>query len=428
MTPIIETKNLSVIYNLGKSNEGVAIEDINLKIYPGEYVIFYGPSGCGKSTLLYCITGLETPTRGEIFVAGISLANLSPPKMVNLRRLKIGMIFQAYNLIPTLNVLDNVLLPIIFGGLIPEVSVKEAKSLLEKFGVTNLADRYPRELSGGQQQRVAIARALIYWPPILFADEPVGSLDSVSAKIVMDTLTELNEKYQRTIILVTHEPFYLDYAHRVFHMKDGRIVREVINPKRKPIAPLIPEMIPVKEAAGLKKAPPRAKPFLQPRALAQYLLTSLDRPVIRRLERAIKKRMLGEITEARFREILDRPFEKGGVGLYRQTAESFSQKIERVLSESEFLKEEIPMEKPLAEIDLRVRNLRKFLLESWEGSLKKEEELNRLDYFIRLRLEGKIDRKEFQRCLDLPSKEGGVGLNRRTAGNFARRLEITLIK
>jgi len=331
------------------------------------------------------------------------------------------MIFQAYNLIPTLKVLDNVLLPNIFGGLIPGVSVEKAKSLLERLGIEKLASRYPFELSGGQQQRVAIARALIYNPPILFADEPVGNLDSVSAKIVMDTLTELNEKFTKTVILVTHEPFYLDYAHRVFHMKDGRIVREVVNPKRKQISPF-------EEIRVAKKAPLREKPLLQPRAFAQYLLTSFDRPVIRRLERVIKKRMLGKITEAQFRENLDRPFEKGGIGLYRQTAESFSQKIERVLAESEFLKEEIPTEKPLAEIDIRVKNLRKFLLENWEGSLKKEEELNRLDNFIRLRLEEKIDKKKFQKNLDLSFKEGGVGLNRRTARNFARKLELALLK
>jgi len=421
MESIIKVKNLSVIYNLGKGNEAVALDDVSLEIYSGEYIIFYGPSGCGKSTLLYCLAGLETPTRGETLVRGKALSELSSEEMVNHRRLVIGMIFQAYNLIPTLKVLDNVLLPNIFGGLIPGVSVEKAKSLLERLGIEKLASRYPFELSGGQQQRVAIARALIYNPPILFADEPVGNLDSVSAKIVMDTLTELNEKFTKTVILVTHEPFYLDYAHRVFHMKDGRIVREVVNPKRKQISPF-------EEIRVAKKAPLREKPLLQPRAFAQYLLTSFDRPVIRRLERVIKKRMLGKITEAQFRENLDRPFEKGGIGLYRQTAESFSQKIERVLAESEFLKEEIPTEKPLAEIDIRVKNLRKFLLENWEGSLKKEEELNRLDNFIRLRLEEKIDKKKFQKNLDLSFKEGGVGLNRRTARNFARKLELALLK
>lgn len=429
MAPIIETKNLSVIYNLGKSNEFVAIEDINLKIYPGEYVIFYGPSGCGKSTLLYCLAGLETPTRGQVFIGGRSLSILSPREMVNLRRLKVGMIFQAYNLIPTLKVLDNVLLPNIFGGLIPGVSIKKAKSLLERFGIANLANRYPGELSGGQQQRVAIARALVYWPPILLADEPVGNLDSVSAKTVMDTLTELNEKDNKTIILVTHEPFYLDYAHRVFHMKDGRVVREVINSQKKPIAPVEERMIPVEEVKLAKKALSRAKPLLKPKVLAQYLLTSFDAPIIKRLEIAIEQRLLGKINEVQFKEMLDKPFEEGGIGLYHQTAESFAQKIERVLSETEFLEKEIiGVKRPLTEIDIKVQRLRKYLLDGSEITLKREEELNRLDHFIKLRLENRIDKKKFQKFLDLPFAKGGVGLNRRTARNFARKLEIALIR
>ena len=113
MDPIIKTKNLSVVYNLGKSNEFAALKDVNLEIYPGEYIIFFGPSGCGKSTLLYCLAGLEQPTRGEVFVGGELLSSFSPGKIVEFRRSQIGMVFQSYNLIPTLKVIDNVLLPYI---------------------------------------------------------------------------------------------------------------------------------------------------------------------------------------------------------------------------------------------------------------------------------------------------------------------------
>jgi len=424
MEPIIKTENLTVIYELGKSNETIAINNINLEIYPGEYIICFGPSGCGKSTLLYCLAGLETPTRGEILIEGKSLTHFSQKELVNHRRLKVGMIFQAYNLIPTLKVLDNVLLPIAFGGLISETGIKRATSLLERFGIAELSNRYPTELSGGQQQRVAIARALIYNPPILFADEPVGSLDSISAKIVMDTLRELNEKDGKTIILVTHNPSYLDNAHRVFHMKDGKIVREVINPKRRQIAPPKEKLIPTEAELGKKARP---KPFLKPSALVQYLLTSFDEPVIKRLERAIEKRILGEIDDKQFKEMLDRPLEEGGVGLYRQTAESFSQKIEKILSEIEFLKEE-GGEQPISAIEIKVQELRRYLLDGSKVTLKNEEEVKRLDHFIRLRLENKIDKKEFQKFLDLPFAEGGVGLDKRTARNFARKLELILEK
>jgi len=421
MEPIIQVKNLSVIYNLGKNNETVALKDINLKIYPGEYIIFFGPSGCGKSTLLYCLAGLQTPTQGEIMVQDKNLLELSLKEMVIYRRLFVGMIFQAYNLIPTLNVLNNVILPLVFGGSVSRLDIEKAKSLLQKFGIENLANRYPNELSGGQQQRVAIARALIYNPSILLADEPVGNLDSASAKIVMDTLSEINESLGKTIILVTHDPFYLDYAHRVFHIKDGEIIRVVTNPKRKQIGPF-------EQIQTVEKTSSRLEVPLQPRALAQYLLTSLDEPIIKRLEMAIEKRMSGEITESEFKEILDRPFENGGVGLYRQTAENFAQKVERILAESEPLREKVFAEKPKEEIDKTVESLRKFLLEGWNGSLKLEEQVRRLDEAIRLRLEGKIDKKEFQKRLDLSFKEGGVGLNRRTARNFMRKLEIALLK
>jgi putative ABC transport system ATP-binding protein len=421
MEPIIQVKNLSVIYNLGKNNETVALKNINLKIYPGEYIIFFGPSGCGKSTLLYCLAGLQTPTRGEILVQDKNLLELSLKEMVIYRRLFVGMIFQAYNLIPTLNVLNNVILPLVFGGSVSGLDIEKAKSLLQKFGIENLANRYPNELSGGQQQRVAIARALIYNPSILLADEPVGNLDSASAKIVMDTLSEINESLGKTIILVTHDPFYLDYAHRVFHMKDGEIIRVVTNPKRKQIGPF-------EQIQTVEKTSFRPEVSLQPRALAQYLLTSLDEPIIKRLEIAIEKRISGEITESEFKEILDRPFENGGVGLYRQTAENFAQKVERILAESEPLREKVFAEKPQEEIDKTVESLRKFLLEGWNGSLKLEEQVRRLDEAIRLRLEGKIDKKEFQKRLDLSFKEGGVGLNRRTARNFMRKLEIALLK
>ena len=188
----------------------------------------------------------------------------------------------------------------------PKVSVEKAKALLSQFGILNLWKRYPSELSGGQQQRVAIARALIYNPPILLADEPTGNLDSLSAKTVMDTLYELNEKYKKTIILVTHEPYWLDYAHRIFHMKDGEIIRVSVNKKRAQIKEVEELRVGVKgEIKEIKKRRPKKRI----RDLVYYLLTSFDRPIIERLERAIKKRIEGKIDKEKLKEILDRPFE-----------------------------------------------------------------------------------------------------------------------
>jgi len=421
MKPFVEVKNLSVIYNLGKSNEVVALSDVSLEIYPGEYIIFFGPSGCGKSTLLYSIAGLQVPTRGNAVVAGQDVARMTKQEIVNYRRLTIGLIFQNFNLIPTLNILDNVLLPNIFGGLIPGISVKKAKRILEKFGILDLSCRYPSELSGGQQQRVAIARALIYNPPLLLADEPTGNLDSASAKTVMDTLYELNKKFSKTIILVTHDPFWLDYAHRIFHMKDGQVIRQTINRKRAQIRELSPEELRV--SSGAAQGRKKRKPRMSLRPLVYYLLNSFDKPIIERLEKAIKKRISGKIDSEKLKEILDRPFEEGGVGLYRQTAESLAQKIERFLAEMEFEKKEAFEG---TEKEGKARRLRRFLLEGWQGSLKDFVQLERLDSAIRQRIEKKIDRRGFQKFLDLPVKKGGVGLDRRTARNFARKLETII--
>jgi len=417
MKPLIKIENLSVIYNLGKTNEFPALKDINLEIYSGEYVAFFGPSGCGKSTLLYCIAGLQKPTYGKVIVGDKNLSEMTKEEKVTYRRLEVSLIFQSFNLIPTLNVLDNVLLPNIFGGLIPGVSVEKAKNLLNQFGILDLMKRYPSELSGGQQQRVAIARALIYDPPILLVDEPTGNLDSVSAKTVMDTLYELNEKYKKTIILVTHEPFWLSYPHRIFHMKDGEIIRETINKKRVQIKEV--EELRLGIGKGIEERK-RKRPRKKIRHLVYYLLSSFDEPIIKRLEKAIKKRMEGKIDRERLKEILDRPFEEGGVGLYKQTAESLTEKIERVLTEIEIEKEEEKEEEE------KVTRLRKFLLEGWQGNFHSLEQLKRFDLAIKDRIEEKIDKKEFQRILDLPFKEGGVGLDKRTARNFAKKLELIL--
>ena len=429
MDPIIKTENLSVIYDLGKSNESAALQDINIQIYPGEYIIFFGPSGCGKSTLLYCLTGLEVPTKGEIFIEGKATSAFDPKATVNLRRKKIGMIFQAYNLIPTLSVLDNVVLPTVLGGESLSESKKKAKVLLERFGIANFAHRYPGELSGGQQQRVAIARSLIYWPPILFADEPVGNLDSESAKNVMKSLLELNEKDKRTIILVTHDASYLNYAHRVFHMKDGRILRVVTNQDRESIAPKAEKVISPEIEAICRAYPNLSEAQVKAKALAQYLLTSLDEPEIERLEKFIAQRITGEIEEPKFIEMLDKPLGEGGAGLYRQTAQNFVQKIEKILSEADFIQQKIIAPKrPFSELDVKAEALRRYLLDGSDVSIRKEEELQRLDHFIKLRLEKRINKAKFQKFLDMPFAKGGVGLNIKTARDFAKKLELALIK
>ena len=229
MEPIIKIEKLNVTYFLGHTNEARALKDISLEIYPGEFIIFFGPSGCGKSTLLHSVAGLETNIQGNIFVDNKNIAHFKHQELEKFHQRETGMIFQAYYLINSLSCIDNVLLPQIFISAPSEERKKRALLLLEHFGVKQQANKLPSELSGGQQQRVAICRALINDPTILLADEPVGNLDSKSAQDVLELLKELNEKQKKTVILVTHNPAHLDYAHRVFYMRDGGIIDIKVN-------------------------------------------------------------------------------------------------------------------------------------------------------------------------------------------------------
>lgn len=222
----IKTENVSVIYDQGKPNETKALTDVNVSIYKEDFIVIFGPSGCGKSTMLYTISGIEKPTKGSILVGGKDITKFTPLESARFHRADIGMVFQAYNLIPSLTVVDNVALPQVFRGVSKEKRTVRAKILLQRFGILPQAEKLPTELSGGQQQRVGIARALINEQPIIFADEPVGNLDSKSAKIVLDILYDLNVKDKKTVILVTHDPSLLRYATHVIYMKDGNVVGE----------------------------------------------------------------------------------------------------------------------------------------------------------------------------------------------------------
>lgn len=434
MDSIIKTKNLSVIYNLGKSSESTALSGAEIEIFPEEYIVIYGPSGCGKSTLLYCLTGIEVPTTGEVIIQNKNIIKFSPLEMVGFRQKTVGIVFQAYHLVPTLNIFNNVTLPQIFVEALPSERMEKAKNLLQRFGVWELRNRLPSELSGGQQQRVAISRALINNPPIIFADEPVGNLDSRSSKIVMDLLKNLNEKDKKTVILVTHNPQYLYYGHRTLYMKDGEIIREVKNPQKKAIAPPTTikreKIILPSEIEKLSQRYPFLSEIaLKAKLLSQHLLTKYEEEEIGRLENAIESFLLDHIDKKELAGILNLPYEEGGVGLYKQTAQRLVEEIETVLNEAEFLTKKLE-ERPgvLSSFELKIQSLRKYLLDKYEGGFNKIEELNLLEKFIKMRLENKFDRTQFQKHLDLPLSKGGLGLNRKTAKDWARRLEMVLIK
>jgi len=427
MEPIIEVENLTITYNLGKTNEFTALANNSLSIYKGEYIIIFGPSGCGKSTLLYTMAGLQKPTSGKIKVANRVISELSQKELVKFHQDAMGMVFQAYYLIPSLTVLDNVCLPLIFKNVKLKERCQRAKELLKQFGIEERTYSLPLNLSGGQQQRVAIVRALMTDPPIIFADEPVGNLDSKSAGVMMGLLDELNQKYNKTIILVTHDPSYLSKADRIFHMKDGQIERVVVNESGKKIAPMSKEA-PMSDILSslAQRYPTSSEIELKSKALVNWLITVLDEPRIARIEDIIQKRIKGEYTQDTLHENLNLSFEKGGAGLYAQRATEFTKKIEFVLMEAGNLHKTIKPTVSMTEDDMKAVEIRKTLLDRYQGELTLDQ-VNRLDRFIRLRLEKMINRAQFLKYLDLPFKSGGVGLNHRTAHNFTNLLEIILI-
>jgi len=203
-----------------------ALRGISLKVETGEFLAVVGPSGSGKTTLLNLVGALDFPTRGEIMLDGVSYGSVGKGGLAELRRTKIGFIFQTYNLLSQLTTLENVELPLIAQGISPKIRHERAMRLLERLGLAEKANKKPWELSGGEQQRVAIARALVNDPALILADEPTGNLDSKNAVAVASLLREVNKADGKTIILVTHNMEIARYADRIVYLRDGMIERE----------------------------------------------------------------------------------------------------------------------------------------------------------------------------------------------------------
>jgi putative ABC transport system ATP-binding protein len=219
---IIEARNLCKTYTLGQIEVAV-LNDITMNIREGEFLSIMGPSGSGKSTLLYLIGALDTPTSGTLTVKGRDLTTMKDPEQSLLRRRDIGFVFQFYNLIPNMNLEENVMLPLLLDGKGLRHTRKKLDEILELVGLSDRRRHTPRELSGGEQQRVAIARALVNEPAIVLADEPIGNLDSKSGTDIMQLLRHINEAKGKTIVQVTHSQEAASYGHRVIHLRDGRV-------------------------------------------------------------------------------------------------------------------------------------------------------------------------------------------------------------
>ena len=223
---IVRLENVWKVYEEGKVKT-LALQGVSLKIKERESVAIMGPSGSGKSTLLHLIGCLDKPTKGRIWIEGKEISRLNENELAEIRRNKIGFVFQFFYLIPTLTALENVVLPMIFKGVKKEEREKRARELLKMVGLEKRMHHKPSELSGGERQRVAIARALANEPKILLADEPTGNLDSKSGTFVMKILKKLNKEKGVTLIIVTHDKKIASYADRIIYLKDGKIIKEV---------------------------------------------------------------------------------------------------------------------------------------------------------------------------------------------------------
>jgi putative ABC transport system ATP-binding protein len=232
MRNIIECKDIKKAYGMGDT-EVVVLKGITFSIQEGEFVAIMGPSGSGKSTLMHILGALDTPTSGEYFLDGKDVSKLSDEELADIRRERIGFVFQSFNLLPRTSVLRNVSLPLIYANMPKEERERIAEKALTDAAFPQAFWSYhSNQLSGGMQQRVAIARSLVNNPALILADEPTGNLDSKTGEIVLHTFQSLNMDQGKTIVLITHEPYVAQHADRIIHILDGNILTDEKNPKK----------------------------------------------------------------------------------------------------------------------------------------------------------------------------------------------------
>ncbi|MFA6105984.1 MAG: ABC transporter ATP-binding protein [Patescibacteria group bacterium] len=433
MEPILKAENVRVTYNEGKDNEFTALNDISLEVYPEEYLIFFGPSGCGKSTMLYTLLGVQGITGGKVFVNGQDSSKFTEKEKTSISSQFFGIVFQNFNLIYSLNVADNITLPQVFINVPARERKEKGQILMERFGIATRAHNLPNNLSGGQQQRVAICRALMNDPQILLADEPVGNLDSESARVAMQTLSEINRKDKKTIILVTHDPNYLPFADRIYYFKDGKIEKVVKNDhsrlpdevlKKATVKPDI-SVEEFKEMERLAHVRPSLSiDELKSWILTQYLLEEMSTPQMERLEKDMEALLNGALTMDEFKKNLEKPFSNGGVGLYYVTAKKYSEKIAAVVNIIQGFKG-LEFKSPHDKKKELVYLLREFILNEFTSDLSYSQ-IVRLERAIVARLNQEVTSDEFVWLIGRPIADGGAHLRSTSAVHIGQKLEIIL--
>ena len=224
--PLISMRGIRKSFYIGQPNELEILHGIDLDVYPGEFVAVVGESGSGKSTLMNIIGVLDRPTKGSYLLDGVNVHEAADDELARIRNQKIGFVFQTYNLIARQSALKNVEIPMLYAGIKPAERTRRAKEWLERVGMGDRYKHQPNELSGGQKQRVAIARAMVNEPALILADEPTSALDSETSRLVMDIFHDMHEKYNKTIVLITHNPALAEECQRVITLKDGLVVDE----------------------------------------------------------------------------------------------------------------------------------------------------------------------------------------------------------
>ena len=227
---LIEVKNAIKTYEMGEETF-FALNDVSLSVEEGEFVAIMGASGSGKSTFMNMVGCLDKPNSGQYFLDGLDVFSLNRDELAEIRNIKMGFVFQGFNLISRTSALDNVQIPMIYKGIDEQTRIKKAHEVLKIVGLDKKENNMPNQMSGGQQQRVAIARAIVNDPPLILADEPTGNLDTKTSIDVMEFFVKMNNEMGKTIVLVTHEPDIAEFCKRVVKFKDGKIVSDEVNKK-----------------------------------------------------------------------------------------------------------------------------------------------------------------------------------------------------
>jgi putative ABC transport system ATP-binding protein len=409
--PIIKTENLNIVFDQNTPKENHVLKNINIEIFPGEYVIFFGPSGCGKSTLLYHLAGLDHNIKdGKIIIDGDDITKLTEQEVLEIRKKKLGMVFQAYNLITTIKIIHNVAMPYYFQEKNNKETIKKAEVQLERLGVLSQKDKLPPALSGGQQQRVAIARALITDPDIIFADEAVGNLDFNSAYDVLNIISDLNIKHKKTIVFVTHDMNYLQFADKIIYLWDGGVSKVEINRRK---------VTPAEKFGNIKKN--KISQFTQRLAtsLVNFILIGKEKDV---LGDRVKEKLVDFLTHNMSWEGLisffSSPIRLGGLGFPFTRVKSIEQVLKKMRIQNNLL-----FFKYFNKIDKN--DIVEVICQEVECELDAFQK-QRLANMIELTMSGIVDEKNMFKFLTASIKDKGLNITEPKAVALNEKIQIFL--